>query len=47
MADKKSSGPAKPAAAGGKKLGGTAAPPGQVGQAGRPLNPNATGKNKK
>ncbi|GEM_PF-3121328 len=46
MADKKTSGPAKPAA-GGKKLGGTAAPPGQVGQAGRPLNPNATGKNKK
>ncbi len=46
MADKKSSGPAKPAADG-KKLGGTAPPPGQVGQAGRPLNPNATGKHKK
>ncbi|MFN3465381.1 MAG: hypothetical protein ACK4X1_15035 [Terricaulis sp.] len=43
MADKKAT-PPKP---GGKKPLGTAPPPGQVGQAARPLNPNATGKNKK
>ena len=43
MADKK----ATPGNAGGKKPIGKAAPPGQVGQAARPLNPNAQGKNKK
>ncbi|MEZ5972431.1 MAG: hypothetical protein R3C31_11530 [Hyphomonadaceae bacterium] len=30
-----------------KKPGGTAPPPGQVGQAARPLNPNNPGKDKK
>jgi hypothetical protein len=44
MADKK----ATPGSTGGKKpLGGKAPPPGQVGQAARPLNPNSQGKNKK
>jgi hypothetical protein len=44
MADKKTI-PDKPAP-GGKKPGGQAAPPGQVGQTARPLNPNNPGKKK-
>lgn len=44
MADKKVGDKSAPQV---KKPGGKAAPPGQVGQAATPLNPNATGKNKK
>jgi hypothetical protein len=42
MADKKNTTPNKD----GKKIGGQAAPPGQVGQTARPLNPNNPGKKK-
>ncbi|MEZ5956981.1 MAG: hypothetical protein R3C27_07230 [Hyphomonadaceae bacterium] len=43
MADKK----ATPGSTDGKKPIGKADPPGQVGQAARPLNPNSQGKNNK
>ncbi|MGQ0533806.1 MAG: hypothetical protein ACT4OF_14110 [Caulobacteraceae bacterium] len=45
MADKNTT-PSKPAP-GGKKPGGQAPPPGQVGQRARPLDPSNPGKEKK